>query len=86
MICDDCTKKDVCRLREPCTNLENDLAHTKIEDAITLTVKCKHKETRAYTGIRDIGLGTLPWKEHNPPKIYEPLKTGVKKITWSEIT
>lgn len=46
MICDECVKKDVCRLKEQCNSLEEELNQHKIEDAITLTASCKHRETK----------------------------------------
>ena len=45
MICDDCIKKDVCKLRERCNILERGTIYSKIEDAITLEVKCIHRVT-----------------------------------------
>jgi hypothetical protein len=75
MICDDCTKKDVCRLKEQCNILENDLAHSKIEDAITLEVKCKHREMKTNAGI---------WKAPplpSMPKTYPTQPDGHKPMT-----
>lgn len=69
MICDDCIKKDVCKYREQCNILERDVLHGKIEDVITLEVKCKHKETRPYT------LPRQPYNVETVP-LTEPLDGG----------
>ena len=51
MICDDCTKKDVCRLKEGCNILERDMAQHKIEDAIKLSVSCKYREVKQHGSL-----------------------------------
>lgn len=45
MICDNCTKAKVCRYKENCNILERDVAGSKIENIITLEVRCNQKET-----------------------------------------
>ena len=43
-ICDDCIKKDVCRLQEHCTKLEEHYKGLTVDEAFTVTVLCKYKQ------------------------------------------
>lgn len=47
MLCDDCIKKDVCRLKETCSNLESSLNDQPLYEVFTIEVKCKHKHTES---------------------------------------
>ncbi|WP_206460419.1 hypothetical protein [Anaerovorax sp. IOR16] len=78
MICDDCTKKDVCRLKEQCNILERDIQHSEIEDSIILQVKCKHREV-AMQGISKRPPHTLFGKPMCESTINEPIGWGKEK-------
>ena len=60
MICDDCIKKNVCKLKERCNVLENDIAYSKIDDSISLEVKCKYRETRTGSIFKTPSLPYTP--------------------------
>lgn len=64
MLCDSCVKEKICKYAENCRILERDVGGSKIEDIITLEIKCKEHMTRP------IGLGL------RPPKIPSDASNG----------
>jgi hypothetical protein len=80
MICDSCTKKDVCKYKEDCIKFEQlakDIGQSS-DCNFTIEVKCKHKETGTVT--RNPILPNYP----TPP--WAPISPCDKRIMWGGST
>lgn len=56
MICDDCTKKDVCKHTEQCQSLERSHAGITVNSIFHITVSCDKKSVIPTQLIRGIGI------------------------------
>ena len=53
MLCDTCTKATVCRLKEDCNRLERSLKGNKVEDILSVEIKCKEYQSKTLAqGIK----------------------------------
>lgn len=56
MMCDDCLKEKICKYAENCRILERDVRGSKIEDIITLEIKCKEYMSKSAGGIPRVSI------------------------------
>jgi len=48
MICDECIKSEVCKLKDRCKIFEDRIISPVLEGWVTVEIKCKHKEVRQW--------------------------------------
>ena len=44
MICDDCIKSEVCKLKDRCRIFEDRIISPVLEGWVTVEIKCKHRD------------------------------------------
>jgi len=44
MVCDDCIKSEVCKLKDRCRIFEDRITSPVLEGWVTVEIKCKHRD------------------------------------------
>ena len=76
MLCDNCTVKAVCKYTETCKAFEEEYTTTTAEGAISVEVKCKHRQT-GPTPRPQLNPGT--WEKKDYPSKPLEIRYGQKE-------